>query len=349
MVILINNIYKETATITIGPLLLENGEVLSSVEMQYERIGPENSPVILVCHALTGNHQAVGSKKEPGWWSGLIGEHHAINTITYQVITFNVLGGCHGSTGPQSINPETNRLYRMDFPTITIRDMVQAQFLALQKLNIQKLYAVIGGSLGGMQALEWGLLYPENIERLILLAVTPTLSDYGIAFNHIAEQAIKQDPSWRNGHYQSSQHVQGLAIARMIGMVTYRSSELFSERFGRRVSDKGFAVHSYLDYQGEKLLKRFEPNSYLYLLQAMNSHDIGRGRGGWQEACKSYACPILMISYEHDLIYESKTITEFAKNTPNCTYHHVQTKFGHDGFLTEFEKWDWMVKDFLNS
>nr|WP_231495787.1 homoserine O-acetyltransferase [Paucisalibacillus sp. EB02] len=344
---MINNIYRETNRIEIGPLLLENGETLPSVSMQYERVGPENAPIILVCHALTGNHQTVGSEEQPGWWSGLIGIDKTINTTEFQVITFNVLGGCHGSTGPTSINPETNDLYRTDFPTITIRDMVQAQFLALQKLDVRKLFAVIGGSLGGMQALEWGQLYPDFAEKLVVLSVTPFLSDYGIAYNHIAEQAIKRDPAWLNGHYPTTLPLQGLEIARMIGMVTYRSSELFSERFRREKTVNGYSVNSYLDYLGEKLAKRFDPNSYLYLLQAMDTHDIGRNRGGWKEACKTYICPIIIISYAHDLIYEPKVIAEFADHTPNSTYHHVQTKFGHDGFLTEFEKWSWVIKEFL--
>jgi homoserine O-acetyltransferase/O-succinyltransferase len=347
VVILIKNIYREINKIEIGPLLLECGETLPSVTMQYEKVGPENAPVILVCHALTGNHLTVGSEDVPGWWSGLIGYEKTINTTTYQVITFNVLGGCDGSTGPTSINPETKEPYRTDFPPISIRDMVQAQFLALQKLQVRKLFAVIGGSLGGMQALEWGLLYPDFVKKLVVLAVTPTLSDYGIAYNHIAEQAIKRDPAWSNGYYATNLPLQGLEIARMVGMVTYRSSDLFSERFGREKTEDEFTVNSYLDYQGKKLVNRFDPNSYLYLLQAMDTHDIGRNRGGWKNACKNFHCPILFISFANDLIYEPKVIAEFAEHTPNSTYHHVQTTFGHDGFLTEFEKWSWVINDFL--
>jgi len=340
--------YKETNKIEIGPLLLENGESIPVVSMQYERVGPVNAPIILVCHALTGNHLAVGSEDQPGWWSGLIGKNKSIDTTEFQIITFNVLGGCHGSTGPTSINPKTKEPYRTDFPDISIRDIVQAQFMALNQMNVSKLYAVIGGSLGGMQALEWGLIYPDFVEKMVSLAVTPTLSDYGIAYNHIAEQAITRDPAWQNGNYPSPIPLQGLEIARMIGMVTYRSAELFTERFNRTKTDNKFSVNSYLDYQGKKLVKRFDPNSYLYLLQAMDTHDIGRNRCGWKEACKKYTCPILTLSFEHDLIYEPNVIAEFAECTPNSTYHHVQTKFGHDGFLTEFEKWSWTIKEFLN-
>ncbi|WP_047980578.1 homoserine O-acetyltransferase MetX [Ornithinibacillus contaminans] len=335
--------------VTIGPLPLESGEVLPQVTLTYERVGPSSAPVILVCHALTGNHRTVGTPSNPGWWSGLIGNRKTIDTSEFQVITFNVLGGCNGSTGPSSISPITNQPYRLSFPNITIRDMVHAQFFALQKLQIHKLHTIIGGSLGGMQALEWGLLYPAFMQRIVLLAVTPTLADYGIAYNHIAKQAITNDPLWLNGHYDVTIAIPGLAIARMIGMVTYRSAALFSERFNRGKTSEGYSVSNYLNYQGDKLSQRFDANSYLYLLQAMNSHDIGRDRGGWQKACQQFRCNLLAISYAHDLIYEPTRIQAFASQTPNCSYQHVETTYGHDGFLTEFEKWADGVHDFLTS
>jgi homoserine O-acetyltransferase/O-succinyltransferase len=336
-------------TVSIGALQLESGETLNQVVLAYEWVGQAEAPTILVCHALTGNHLTVGTKDKPGWWHGLIGEGHYVDTAQYQIITFNVLGGCNGSTGPTSNNPNTGKPYRADFPRITIRDMVNAQYLALKKLGINKLHTIIGGSLGGMQALEWGLLYPYFMEKLIILAATPTLSDYGIAFNHIAEQAIKTDSNWNDGHYPDSEKVRGLEIARMIGMVTYRSSILFEERFQRLQDADQFKVASYLNYQGVKLRDRFDANSYVTLLQAMNSHDIGRNRGSLNKACMSYQCAILAISYEHDLIYEPSLIREFTDLTPNCIYHHVPTKFGHDGFLTEYEKWGSTVKRFLDN
>ncbi|GGA63513.1 homoserine O-acetyltransferase [Ornithinibacillus halotolerans] len=349
MVHMSRNYITEVNDINIGPLQLESGATIPSVSLRYERVGPVGAPVVLICHALTGNHVTIGNNEEPGWWSGLIGHRLAIDTTKYQVITFNVLGGCNGSTGPLSINPNNNRPYGKNFPNITIRDIVHAQYLALKRLQVDEVFAVVGGSLGGMQVLEWGLLYSNIVNRLIALAVTPTLSDYGIAYNYISEQSIISDPAWNNGDYNSPSEIRGLEIARMIGMVTYRSAELFHERFGRAESSDGFSVTSYLKYQGEKLASRFDPNSYLTLLQAMNSHDIGRDRGGWKEACKKYTCPILAISYEYDLIYDPNSIAEFASHTPNATYHHVSTKFGHDGFLTEFEKWSWMVQQFLES
>lgn len=334
--------------INIGPLLLESGEQLQQVNLRYERVGPKKAPTILVCHALTGSHLAVGHPEEPGWWNGLIGRNKAIDITKYQVITFNVLGGCYGSTGPSSINPDTEECYRMNFPSITIRDMVHAEYSALKQLGIDQLFAVIGGSLGGMQVLEWGLLYPTFMEKLIPLAVTPILSDYGIAYNHIAERAIVADPRWQGGNYSTSEGIQGLEIARMIGMVTYRSATLFAERFGRLHTNEEYSVSSYLNYQGTKLTKRFDANSYLYLLQAMNSHDIGRNRGGWKSAAKQIKSKVLMVSFEHDLIYEPSSIYEFSTLTPGCLYHHVETPFGHDGFLTEYEKWSTVIEEFLS-
>jgi homoserine O-acetyltransferase/O-succinyltransferase len=344
-----SNILTKIGEVSIGPLQLESGYFLPEVSLTYERVGPQDAPIILVCHALTGNHLTVGCPELPGWWNGLIGPNQYIDTAKYQVITFNVLGGCNGSTGPLSINPITEEPYRASFPTITIRDMVHAQFAALQQLDIKEVYAVVGGSLGGMQALEWGLLYPDLLNKLIILAATPTLSDYGIAYNHIAKQAITNDPLWLDGYYQSSSEIRGLEIARMIGMVTYRSSDLFSERFNRKETESGYSVTSYLDYQGEKLSNRFEANSYLGLLEAMNTHDIGRERGGWEEACKQYTCSILALSFEHDLIYEPKIIKDFSSHLANCSYQHIETLFGHDGFLTEYHKWGSIIEDFLIS
>lgn len=335
-----------TADISIGSFTLASGAVLEDVTLRYERVGPSDAPVILVCHALTGNHLTVGTEAEPGWWSGLIGPGKTIDTAHYQVITFNVLGGCSGSTGPASLQPN-GKPYRSNFPSVTIRDMVRAQHEALQKLNIQHIDTVIGGSLGGMQTLEWGLLFPEAVNKLIVLAATPALSDYGIAFNHIAAAAIQNDPSWNNGYYLPNQQPNGLEIARMIGMVTYRSAELFSARFNRDKTGDAYAISSYLNYQGEKLADRFDANSYLCLLDAMNHHDIGAGRESCNKALASLQLPVLTISYEKDLIYHPETIKDFSSVLPHATYHHVNTIFGHDGFLTEYDKWAGYIEQFL--
>lgn len=342
-------IRTKTEDVSFGPLHLTSGEQLEQVRLRYELVGPVNAPVILVCHALTGNHQTVGTLDEPGWWSGLIGHEKYIDTNHYQVLTFNVLGGCHGSTGPASINPETNEYYNCSFPAVTVRDMVNAQYYALQQLEITELTAVIGGSLGGMQVLEWGFLYPNVMEKLVVLAATPTFSDYGIAFNHIASTAIRQDPHFNNGNYTPDDSLNGLALARMIGLITYRTSDLFAERFDRKQTNQDFEVTSYLNYQGQKLINRFDPNSYLYLLDAMNQHDIGNHRGGWQKAASQLNKTTLLLSFDKDLIYEPKQIKTFADSLPNSLYQHIGTNFGHDGFLTEYGKWGHIVQEFLTS
>lgn len=335
-------------TVSIGCFTFESGQQLPQVQLAYERYGPADAPVILVCHALTGNQLAIGSKAEPGWWAGLIGENGPIDTNRYQVITFNVLGGCHGSTGPASVNPDTGKLYRQSFPKVTIRDIVHAQHQALQTLGIRNVHAVAGGSLGGMQAYEWGLLYPHYMQQLFILAATPYLSDYGIAFNHIGARAIQNDPCFQNGDYESNDQLQGFEIARMTGMVTYRSSKLFGKRFDRSYkSETSYEIQSYLDYQGDKIKERFDANSYLYLLEAMNNHDIGRGRGGWKEAAKHYEAAVHTFSFEHDLLYPDALINQFAKHPVKGSHHHIKTDYGHDGFLVEFDRWGKWIQEKL--
>ncbi len=333
-------------TISIGPFTFESGETLDDVQLAYERFGPDGAPVVLVCHALTGNQYAIGSDQEPGWWAGLIGQDQPVDTSRYQVITFNVLGGCHGSTGPASCPNGSKRAYRLDFPAVTIRDMVHAQHRALIKLGIHQVHAVAGGSLGGMQTLEWGLLYPLFMKQLYILAATPYLSDYGIAFNHIGTRAIKDDPAWQQGEYSSNHHLQGFELARMAGMVTYRSGTLFQKRFDRSKSEPlSYNIQSYLDYQGEKIKDRFDANSYLYLLEAMNHHDIGRGRDGWKKACKQYKAKVNTISFQHDLLYPKELIDAFSDEVPGSEHFHVETDYGHDGFLVEFNHWgEWIQR-----
>jgi len=335
-------------TVDCGPLLLCSGDVLNEVQLAYEIAGPDNAPAVLVCHALTGNQLTVGTEQQPGWWQGFAGPGDCVDTEKCRVITFNVLGGCNGSTGPASLNPETSRPYRTQFPAVTIRDMVHAQYQALQKLGIRHLAAVIGGSLGGMQAMEWGLLYPDMMDKLVILAATPYLTDYGIAFNHIARTAIVSDCNWRDGKYECGKPIKGFELARMIGMVTYRSPDLFSARFKRRQSQSLYDVSSYLNYQGEKLQKRFDAASYVCLLNAMDRHDIGAGRGGLEAAAGQFKCPVLFISYDKDLIFEPELIRRFAAIVPSSVYAHVETEYGHDGFLTEFEKWAPVITQFLN-
>ncbi|WP_079477824.1 homoserine O-acetyltransferase MetX [Halobacillus salinus] len=341
---------RTSATIEIGPFTFESGEQLQQVELAYERVGPVDAPLILVCHALTGNQDAVGLPESPGWWSGLIGPGAPIDTEKYQVITFNVLGGCHGSTGPASLHPETQEPYRLSFPTVTIRDIVHAQYLALQKLDIKHIHSVVGGSLGGMQVCEWGLLYPKFMHALFILAATPYLSDYGIAFNHIGARAIQDDPFYKEGQYNSNEDLRGFELARMAGMVTYRSNKLFEKRFDRGLQPSSqYKIQSYLNYQGEKIKQRFDANSYLYLLNAMNHHDIGRNRGNWKKAAQQYQVPVYSMSFEHDLLYPEDLMQQFSTNVPQGEHRHVSTDYGHDGFLVEFDRWGEWIREKLAS
>ena len=339
----------EVSSITIPSLTLESGKTLPNVHLSYERTGNKEGPTILVCHALTGTHIVKGTSEDRGWWDGLIGPDSYIDTNHYHVISFNVLGGCEGSTGSTAINPVTGERYGPDFPSVTIRDMVHAQYEALQQLSVDHIEAVIGGSLGGMQALEWGALYPDYINKVFALAVTPALNDYGLAFNHIGISAIEGDPEFQRGHYPEGASIKGLEIARMIGMVTYRTQELFDQRFQREQTNDRYHVESYLDYQGKKLGKRFDPNSYLTLLKAMNTHDIGRGRGGMEKVAESYSCELISISYEGDLIYSPDYLREFTNTAPKGEHYFISTAYGHDGFLVEFEKWGGIIASHLKN
>ncbi|MDX5474016.1 MAG: homoserine O-acetyltransferase [Bacillaceae bacterium] len=340
--------YYEVSKVFIGDLQLECGEILSNVEVAYEHVGNLDGEVIIVCHALSGNHLAVGSEENPGWWSGFIGDNKFIDTNVYQVITMNVIGGCAGSTGPTSINTKIGVSYRATFPKITIRDIVHSQFKALKKLGVHKVKAIVGGSLGGMQVLEWGILYPCFAEKLVPMAVTPFFSDYAIAFNQIAQKTIHLDPSWKNGNYGERDKLHGLEIARMVGLVTYRSDTLFNERFQReRKVNSQFQVDSYLSYQGEKFTRRFDANSYLTLLEAMNEFDIGDGRGGWKEALKEIKSEICFVSFTNDLLYPSYLTEQAVSVVQKGQYILVQTSFGHDGFLVEYENWAVKITNFL--
>ncbi|MDZ5713255.1 homoserine O-acetyltransferase MetX [Jeotgalibacillus haloalkalitolerans] len=345
---LTEKVMHREGTVNIGSLTLESGKVIDDVSLRYERSGDPSLPVILICHALTGTHQSVGTEQDPGWWRGFAGEHAYIDLTKFQVITFNVLGGCSGSTGPDSLN-QNGEKYRTAFPFITVKDMVNAQYHACLKLGITSLHGVIGGSLGGMQTLEWCISYPDFMGKAVLLAATPSLSDYGIAFNRIGIHAIENDPAWNNGLYENASDVKGFEVARMVGLVTYRSPYLFTGRFNREekeVEEKQpfYQVESYLKYQGEKITKRFDPNSYLTLLYAMNHHDISRYHGSIQEAAGKIKSKLLGIGFKGDLLYPPNVIEQFISYVPEADFHEVDTDFGHDGFLVEFEKWGELVK-----
>ncbi|MDV2581939.1 homoserine O-acetyltransferase MetX [Alkalibacillus haloalkaliphilus] len=340
-------ISKNEEEVVIPNFTLESGFTFKEVELVYERAGNKEGPVILVCHALTGNHKTVGTDEDPGWWRGLIHEGGYVDLNHYQVITFNVLGGCDGSTGPKSIDPQTDEPFGATFPNVTVRDLVEVQFLALKKLGVNHLRAVIGGSLGGMQVLEWGFMYPGFVDAMIPIAVTPQFSDYAIAFNHISAKAIKQDPSWQQGEVPK----EGLGLAREIGMITYRSAPLFYERFNRKKTNDEYEVQSYLDYQADKIIERFDANSYLTLLNAMNNHDVARGRGGYEAALEQLEVSVVALGFQHDLLYAPQEIKSFVDDVNmlggSANYYEVETIFGHDGFLVEFDKWGHVIETAL--
>ncbi|MEK5040198.1 homoserine O-acetyltransferase family protein [Sporosarcina sp. FSL K6-3457] len=284
-----------TGIVNIGSLRLESGIMLENVQLAYERIGRPEAQTVLVCHALTGSHETVGTDKNPGWWSGLVGRGKSIDTNQFTVISFNVLGGCDGSTGPLSINPSTGEPYDDSFPEITIRDMVHAERKALTALGIDRLRVVIGASLGGMRVLEWGILYAEDMDVLVPIAVTPTLSAYGVGLHAIG-------------------------------------------------NDAGFSNDT---YTGPIVVKHFDPNSYYTLLGAMNTHDIGRGRGGIERASRQLSAKVVTLAFTHDLIYPSEEIQAFAHLVENASYILINTEYGHNGFLTEFDKWGLIIKQFM--
>lgn len=350
----------EASVISIGRLTLESGRILENTELAFERAGARDAPVILICHGLTGSQEAVGTPDKPGYWARFVQKEGYIDLNKFQTISFNVLGGCNGSTGPESINPVTGHRYQADFPFVTIRDMVNAQYKALELLGISRLKAVIGGSLGGMQVLEWGIMFPNMMDIIIPLAVTPYLNDYGISFNHIARLSITNDPQWNSGFYTKEQKPEkGLSLARMVGMVTYRSGPLFNQRFnreekngvGKAHQETAFEVESYLNYQGEKLSSRFDPNSYLYLLKAMDMHDIGRERGGWTNAAKLIKASFFALGFGDDLLYPPESLKKFTmevnKNNANAFFLGIDTSYSHDGFLVEFDRWGNNIKKVL--
>lgn len=348
------SIQPVTGDVHIGEFTTELGVTIPEVIISYERAGPLDAPIILVCHALTGNQHSVGTVHSPGWWSGLIGEGKNVDTKKWQVITMNVLGGCNGSTGPLSKNQE-GKTYGANFPFISVRDIVRSQHFSLKKLGIQQVHAIIGGSLGGMQVLEWGIMFPEFAKILFPLATSPYLSDFGIAFNTISRFAITNDPNWKEGKPDV-----GLSIARMIGMISYRSREQFNNRFSREEregwgeahGEKAYQIESYLHYQGEKFVNRFDANSYLFLLKAMDRHDIGRDRGGWLQALQSITTKVVAISYKGDLIYPPEILEQLVEvvkeNVPSSKHIEVNTVYGHDGFLVEYEKWGHLIEEELN-
>ena len=345
---------KPTIAMIKSPLKLLSGRVLSQYNLIYETYGSLNkdgSNAVLICHALSGNHHVAGyyeGEEKPGWWNNMIGPGKPIDTNKLFIVCLNNLGGCHGSTGPTSINPETNKVYGSDFPIITVSDWVTSQKELMSYLDIPFWKFVIGGSLGGMQALQWSFQYPELINNCIAIAAAPKLTAQNIAFNEIARQAIMKDPNWYNGNYldRGVSPDQGLALARMLGHITYLSDESMREKFGRDLKtsklnfnyDVEFQIESYLKYQGEKFVTGFDANTYMLMTKSLDYFDPIKDMSQLLiNNLQKSKSKFLIISFTSDWRFPPKRSKEIVKllldNKRNVSYSEISADGGHDAFL----------------
>lgn len=328
------------------PFALEQGAVLPQLQIAYTTLGVLNETrdnVIWVCHALTGNADAAD------WWNGLIGEGCFYDPQEYFIVCANVIGSCYGSTGPLSVNPLTGGHYYADFPEVTIRDMVRAHELLRKHLNIRQIHTCIGGSLGGQQALEWAISQPLLIQHLILLASNACHSPWGIAFNEVQRMAIYADPTWCEPRPDAGLH--GLKAARAIALLSYRNYEAYQLRQHEETNEKlkGFRAAGYVQYQGEKLTKRFNTIAYLRLSQAMDSHNIARGRGEIEQVLATVRSKTLVIGISSDILFPPAEQQLMAQHIPDAVYAEIDSVFGHDGFLVEYEQIKQILKTFYQS
>jgi len=350
-----------------SPLELESGEILPSLILAYEtygRLNRERSNAILVCHALSGDAHVAGFHEgddKPGWWDAIIGPGKALDTDRYFVICSNVIGGCKGSTGPSSINPETGKPYGAKFPVITIRDMVNAQKLLVDHLGISQLYAVVGGSMGGMQILQWTVSYPDHMKKAVVIATSGYSTPQQIAFNEVGRKAIISDPDWNNGdYYGKALPIQGLALARMVGHITYLSNESMHEKFGRALQGKDrigfdfstdFKVESYLHHQGDTFTRRFDANSYLYITKAIDYFDLTRD-GSLTLGLAGVKAAFLIISVSSDWLYppyqSQEILSALTANEIEVHYCEIRSNYGHDAFLLESGQLNYIVGKFLS-
>lgn len=345
-------------------LVLESGRKLGPVTLAYETYGTLNadkSNAILVEHAFSGDAHAAGfhpGDKDPGWWDAMIGPGKAFDTDKYFVICSNVIGGCKGSTGPSSVDPKTVKPYGLTFPIITIADMVRAQKRLIDHLGIQKLLCVAGGSMGGMQVLQWVALYPEAVASAIPVATALKHSPQQIAFNEVGRQAVMADPSWNEGNYYGTgQPERGLAVARMVGHITYMSDQSMEKKFSRKLKDENytfsfkadFEVEGYLRYRGDSFVKRFDANSYLYITKAMDYFDLSDGR--LVPDGKKIRSRFLVISFQSDWLYpsyQSREIEHLLRlHGADVTYCEIKSTYGHDAFLLEVESESRLIRHFL--
>ena len=349
-------------------LRLQSGANLCPVTLAYETYGTLNqdrSNAILICHALSGDAHVAGqhsaSDRKPGWWDEAVGPGKAFDTDRYFVICSNVIGGCSGSTGPSSINPETGRPYGLSFPVVTVADMVEAQRWLVDALGIPALLCTTGGSMGGMQALQWAVSYPDRVRSAIILASTGRVSAQSIALNEVPRQAIYADPNWNEGdYYEKEPPNAGLAVARMIGHITYLSETSMREKFGRRLQERErygydfateFEVESYLKYHGNRFTARFDANSFLYITKAIDYFDMSLGRGDLAEAFTDVRAKILVLSYSSDWLFPPEQSEELVRallrNGVDASYVEIKSDYGHDAFLLEVERLGELARDFL--
>jgi homoserine O-acetyltransferase len=346
---------------------LESGERLGPITLAYETYGTlnsEKSNAILVAHALSGDAHAAGfheGEKNLGWWDVMIGPGKGLDTEKYFIICSNVIGGCKGSTGPSSINPKTNKSYGLDFPIITIKDMINAQCHLIDHLGIERLLTVIGGSMGGMQVLQWMASYPDRIRSAIPIATTMKHAPQQIAFNEAGRQAIMADPYWKNGNYYGGlTPTGGLAVARMIGHITYMSDISMTKKFGRRFKDNrepskfsaDFEVEEYLRYRGNNFVKRFDANSYLYITKAIDYFDLFDGKD-ISEVFKGLKARLLVMAFKSDWLYPAYQSQEIVKACKlagiDATYCEINSTYGHDAFLLEVQEETHLIKHFLKN
>ncbi|WP_345634930.1 homoserine O-acetyltransferase MetX [Rugosimonospora acidiphila] len=373
-----------------APIRLDCGRELHPVRVAYETYGelsPERDNVILVCHALSGDAHAAGHSAEPpaestrdgfgaerrdgaagkglGWWDGMIGPGKAFDTDRFFVISTNLLGGCRGTTGPSSIDPATGQPYGSDFPVVTVSDMVRTQRAFLDVLGIDRLAAVAGGSLGGMQALEWAVLFPDLVDAVVVIASTHALHTQGVAWNAIARNAIMGDPAWQNGHYYGTGRTPdaGMGVARMVGHVTYLSAPALTERFGRRLQfaddirytlrEPEFEIESYLRHQAGSFVKRFDANTYLYTSRALTYFDLARqhGDGSLARALEGVSARTLLIAFSSDWLYPPSASEQIeqalrALGKP-VEFEVIDAPYGHDCFLLEEAQQIPIIRRFL--
>jgi len=348
------------------PFTFDCGQTIPGFTLRYEtygRLNDRRDNAILVCHALSGDHHAAGihslRDRKTGWWNNIIGAGKALDTTRYFVICTNCLGGCQGSTGPMSVDPRTGRAYGMSFPALTIRDMVRADKRLLDHLGITRLHAVIGGSMGGMRVLQFGIEYPDFVERMLPMATTARENAQAIAFNAVGREAIMQDPEWHGGDYSAGGGPRvGLAIARMMAHITYVSDQSMDRKFGRRKRDAAdagpagqFEVESYLQHQGQSFINRFDANTYLYITRALDHFDLAGTYGSLEKAFEPVKARTLCVAFTSDWLFPSEQNRAFVlallRSGKSASYAELATDLGHDSFLLESPALYDLVRSFL--